>query len=545
MGLIASSKSGPLRVAAYCRVSTDHEDQRNSLENQRAFFAHHIQQQPGWVPAGVFADEGLSGTSTARRPAFNRMISLAQAGEIDLILTKEVSRFARNTVDTLRVTRQLHALGVGVLFLNDHIDTRDNDGEFRLTIMASVAQEESRKISERTRWGQAQAMKRGTVFGNNTLFGYVLRHGTLTVDQAQAAVVRRIYHQFLAERKGTYRIARELTQEGVPPPLGPGGSWSSTEVLRILHNEKYTGDLLQQKYITTDHLTHRKIPNDGSQPQLLLKDHHEAIIDRETFQAVQEELTRRRALTSDGKRFASRHWYSGKVVCGLCGKTMTVKTTRRKSGTVYRRFVCRGSLAEGQGASACTAKGSNAAGIEAAARHVLGLLPLDRNRMLRDCLATLPSLCTAAPAKEADQIRQAIARQDARRARALDAFLDGSITKDDWVHQARRWEAERRSLEKQLCQLTAPPDPSAAKHENSVLTFLEHALDGAPCVLEEVIERIVVFPDVLHLFVWELPVFFQLRLDRKGSGRSYELQVASCTPLPRRENTSSFPPNPE
>ena len=155
--------------------------------------------------------------------------------------------------------------------------------------------------------------------------------------------------------------------------------------------------------------------------------------------------------------------------------------------------------------------------------------------MLRDCLATLPSLCTAAPAKEADQIRQAIARQDARRARALDAFLDGSITKDDWVHQARRWEAERRSLEKQLCQLTAPPDPSAAKHENSVHTFLEHALDGAPCVLEEVIERIMVFPDVLHLFVWELPVFFQLRLDRKGSGRSYELQVASCTPLPRKE----------
>ena len=167
--------------------------------------------------------------------------------------------------------------------------------------------------------------------------------------------------------------------------------------------------------------------------------------------------------------------------------------------------------------------------------------------MLRDCLAALLSLRTASgtQAKEADQIRQAIARQDARRARALDAFLDGSITKDDWVRQARRWEAERRSLEDLLRQLTAPPDTSDAKDEKSVHTFLEKALDGAPCVLEEVIERIVVFPDVLHLFVWELPVFFQLRLDRKGSGRSYAIQVTSCTPFPRRENTSSFPPNPE
>ena len=157
--------------------------------------------------------------------------------------------------------------------------------------------------------------------------------------------------------------------------------------------------------------------------------------------------------------------------------------------------------------------------------------------MLRDCLAALPSLRTASgtQAKEADQIRQAIARQDARRARALDAFLDGSITKDDWVRQARRWEAERRSLEDQLRQLTAPPDTSDAKDEKSVHTFLEKALDGAPCVLEEVIERIVVFPDVLHLFVWELPVFFQLRLDRKGSGRNYAIQVTSCTSFPRNE----------
>ena len=202
----------PLRVAAYCRVSTDKEDQRNSLAAQQAFFLRYIEEHPGWVLVGVFADEGLSGTSVKRRPQFTGMIQRAMAGEIDLILTKEVSRFARNTVDTLQITRQLKANGVGVLFLNDGIDTRDNDGEFRLTIMASVAQEESRKVSERTRWGQLQAMRRGVVFGNNSIYGYTLRGGQLTVEPEQAEVVRRVYHNFLVERKGTHTIARELTR---------------------------------------------------------------------------------------------------------------------------------------------------------------------------------------------------------------------------------------------------------------------------------------------------------------------------------------------
>ena len=154
-----------LRVAAYCRVSTDKEDQRNSLEAQRRFFLTYIRDHPAWSLVGVFADEGLSGTSIRRRAQFSQLLRRALEGEVDLILTKEVSRFARNTVDALQVTRRLKAKGVGVLFLNDNIDTRDNDGEFRLTIMASVAQEESRKISERTRWGQLQAMKRGSSLG--------------------------------------------------------------------------------------------------------------------------------------------------------------------------------------------------------------------------------------------------------------------------------------------------------------------------------------------------------------------------------------------
>ena len=290
-----SAADAPLRVAAYCRVSTDKEDQRNSLAAQREFFLSYIREHPGWSLVGVFADEGLSGTSTQKRPQFTEMVRRAIEGEIDLVLTKEVSRFARNTVDTLQITRQLKAKGVAVRFLNDGIDTRESDGEFRLTIMASVAQEESRKVSERTRWGQLQAMRRGVVFGNKSIYGYDLRGGQLTVDPDQAQVVRRVFHQFLTERKGAHTIARELTRDGIPPPLRPAGPWSSTMVLKMLRNEKYTGDLLQKKYRTTDHLTHRKIPNDGAEEQFWIREHHEAIVSREEFQAAVYACVRREA----------------------------------------------------------------------------------------------------------------------------------------------------------------------------------------------------------------------------------------------------------
>ena len=179
-----------VRAAAYCRVSTGKEDQRHSLENQRSYFEAHIRAHPGWELAGIYADEGLSGTDVGRREAFIRMLEDAAAGRLDLILTKEVSRFARNTVDTLRWTRRLRELGVGVVFLSDGIDTREGDGELRLTLMASMAQEESRKISQRVKWGQRRRMEAGVVFGNDSTYGFWTRNGQLTVREEEAAVVR-------------------------------------------------------------------------------------------------------------------------------------------------------------------------------------------------------------------------------------------------------------------------------------------------------------------------------------------------------------------
>lgn len=523
-----------LRVAAYCRVSTEKEDQLNSLETQRAFFQDYIARRPGWTLAGLFADEGLSGTSTSRRPQFTRMVQLAQAGGIDLILTKEVSRFARNTVDALTVTRELKACGVGVVFLNDGIDTRDNDGEFRLTIMASVAQEESRKISERTRWGQAQALKRGVVFGNNSIYGYTLRDGQLTVEPEQAEVVRLIYHKFLTERKGTYVIARELTELGIAPPLGRGQAWSSTAVLRILRNEKYTGDLLQQKYRTVDYLSHKKVPNHGAQPQFWLEDHHQSIISRETFRQVREELSRRRDLTGDSRRFSARHWYSGKVVCGGCGSSFTLKR-HRKNGREYGHFLCRGSTSARRNTHPCPMRGVSLRMVETCARHVLQQLPLDRDAIKNRLLADLPMLLQTnrQANQDEDKLRQALQRQTARRERALEAYLDGSITKADWSEQSGRCQAEIMRLHQLLSkqERQTPPELSDENY-NTAKTILEQELSGGPWVLDEVIREIIVQDDHFIVSVQDIPFRFLIRAQGRGAGPGYRVEITECTPLP-------------
>lgn len=280
-----------VRVAAYCRVSTDKEDQANSFENQQRYFLACIQRNPDWVLQNIYADEGISGTSTKKRKQFNAMIAAARAGELDLILTKEVSRFARNTLDTLAYTRELSRRGVGVLFLIDNIDTRQQDGELRLTIMSSIAQEESRKTSQRVKWGQARRMEQGVVFGGS-LLGYDVQDGQITVNQEGAEIVRRIFHACLVDHKSTAVIARELREAGIPSSRGMV-KWSAATVWKVLKNEKYCGDLVQKKTYTPDYLTHEKKYNRGEEAMIIIRDHHTPIIDRKTWDAVQQELARR------------------------------------------------------------------------------------------------------------------------------------------------------------------------------------------------------------------------------------------------------------
>ena len=335
-----------IQVAAYCRVSTDKEDQANSFETQQRYFREWIDRNPEWMLQEIYADEGISGTSTKKRTQFHRMIRAAREGKIDLIITKEVSRFARNTVDTLEYTRELRKRGIGVLFLNDNINTMDADGELRLTIMSSVAQNESRMTSDRVKWGQKRSMERGVVFGG-PLLGYDVAGGKLKINPEGAKTVRTIFHKYLNERKGSSVIAKELREAGIPSSRS-NLKWTAPTVLKILKNEKYCGDLVQQKTYTPDYLSHEKKYNRGQLDFVILRDHHAPIIDREMWEAVQQEMARRSMGNGRKSGHGNRYPLSGKLKCAECGSSFVSRTKKNRSGESYKVWRCGKVTTEGK-----------------------------------------------------------------------------------------------------------------------------------------------------------------------------------------------------
>ena len=325
------------RVAAYCRVSTDNEDQANSFESQQRYFRQYIERNPDWELYAIFADEGISGTNTKKRKEFNRMIACAKNGDFDLIITKEISRFARNTLDSIFYTRDLKKHGVGVIFLNDNINTLDGDAELRLAIMSSIAQEESRKTSERVKWGQKRQMEQGVVFGRSML-GYDVKDGKMTINEEGAKIVRLIFHKFVDEGKGTHVIARELREEGIEPMRVK--EWQNTVILRVIRNEKYCGDLVQKKTYTPDFLSHEKKYNRGQEEFVIIKDHHEPIISRELFDKANRILDAK-SLSQEGKaKHSNRYPFSGKIKCGRCGASYVARYKTRKDGSRYKAWRC-------------------------------------------------------------------------------------------------------------------------------------------------------------------------------------------------------------
>ena len=322
------------KVAGYARVSTDHDDQFSSYEAQIDYYTNYIKGRDDWEFVEVYTDEGITGTSTKRREGFKQMIADALDGKIDLIVTKSVSRFARNTVDSLTTIRQLKEAGVEVYFEKENIWTFDGKGELLLTIMSSLAQEESRSISENCTWGQRKRFADGKVSVPFQRFlGYDRGpDGNLVVNREQAVIVKRIYSLFLQGM--TYHgIADTLTKDGIPTPGGKK-KWSISTVKSILSNEKNKGDALLQKSYTVDFLTKKTKVNEGEIPQYYVEDNHEAIIDPEVFEMVQREMTKR----GKGKKYHSGvHAFSTKIKCGECGSWYGSKVWH--SNTKYRKTI--------------------------------------------------------------------------------------------------------------------------------------------------------------------------------------------------------------
>ena len=429
------------RVAAYCRVSTDNEDQANSFESQQRYFRQYIERNSDWELYEVFADEGISGTNTKKRKEFNRMIACAKNGDFDLIITKEISRFARNTLDSIYYTRDLKKHGVGVIFLNDNINTLDGDAELRLAIMSSIAQEESRKTSERVKWGQKRQMEQGVVFGRSML-GYDVKGGKMYINEEGAKIVRLIFHKFVKEGKGTHVIARELREEGIAPMRVK--EWQNTVILRVIRNEKYCGDLVQKKTYTPDFLSHEKKYNRGQEEFVIIKDHHEPIISRELFDEANRILDEK-SLSQEGKaKHSSRYPFSGKIKCGCCGASYVARYKTRRDGSRYKAWRCNEAAKHG---SPHTDKAGNKVGCSGIsirnedATHIMYLvmkeLKLNQTKITDKLISVIePIIAMDWTGTDIERLKGRMDTIEEKRTKLIDIYMSGDITKEEF-HAAR------------------------------------------------------------------------------------------------------------
>lgn len=458
-----------IKVAGYCRVSTDKEDQTNSFASQQRYFQEYIAQNPDWELYEIYADEGTSGTSTRKRVQFNRMIQDAREGKFQLILTKEVSRFSRNIVDTLSYTRELKRIGVAVEFVTDHINTMDGDGELRLSIMATIAQDESRKTSNRVVWGQTRQMEKGIVFGRS-LLGYDVKNGKMSVEPEGAKIVRQIFQKYAVEQVGTAEIARLLNREGYH--TYHGSKWKSSAIIKILKNEKYVGDLVQKKTYTPDYLTHEKCTNEGQVPQIRIENHHEPIISREIWNMAQKRMAQNNKHGARDGGHSNRYVFSGKIKCALCGASFVSRIKKLKNGTNVRRWSC--GTAVNEGTDGCDigklVRDDDAMNmLKLAVRSLsLDVKPIVDNitALALDAIQA-GERGTAAP----ERLRFELERLQHKKEAVMDHYFSGDISKEDMQAMKRRYEDQEQSFRERL-------EKAEVKQQGSVTAQLKQAIQA-------------------------------------------------------------------
>ena len=326
-----------LRVAAYCRVSTELEQQQSSYDIQIEYYTRHIMQNPNWIFAGVFADDGRSATNTFRRDDFNQLMDQCLKGKVDMVITKSISRFARNTVDCISWVRKLKEKNVAVYFEKENLNTLDDSTEMILTILSSQAQEESRAISTNVKWGYARKFEKGESTRQRSYGFRKAPTGEMCIVEEEAAVIRNMARWFL-DGDSLERIKHRLEDAGIETTTGKK-TWSTGTIYNILTNEKIMGDVLLQKTFTADYLTKRRVKNSGQQKQYYVKNHHEAIIPKTVYYKIQEEIARRSSLKKAGTRkgktaqgvYSSKYALTGIMVCNECGAHYR-RTTWAKNG---------------------------------------------------------------------------------------------------------------------------------------------------------------------------------------------------------------------
>lgn len=536
-------------VAAYCRVSTDNEDQANSFESQQRYFKEYIEKHPDWKLYGIFADEGVSGTSTQKRKEFKRMIDCACSGEIDLILTKEISRFARNTLDSIAYTRLLKEHGVGVIFMNDNINTLDPDAELRLTIMSSIAQDEIRRTSERVKWGQQRRMEQGVVFGRDML-GYDVKNGKMTINEEGAKIVRLIYHKYVNEGKGTHVIARELREEGICPMRVQ--QWNNTVILRVIRNEKYCGDLVQKKTITLNYLNHKKKYNHGEEEFVIIRNHHEPIISREMFDKANQ-IADGRALSQEGKsKHSSRYPFSGKIKCGICGSSYTARYNTHSDGSKYKAWRCSEAATHGK---PHTDKMGNHVGCHSnsirneEAVHIMYLaaknLKYNRKKIVSNLLKTVESVLEDKSLKgNIDLLEKEIEKEETKSDKLLHLYLDDKINQEKYNREKAAIDSRIAALREQVSGINSSNEIRSQQGEvfeeiKKVINDLADGVEYEDEFYKSILNKMVIVDkQTIDVYLNVLPDKWRFKVSKaakpkcKKEASDAEVPISVSNPIP-------------
>ncbi len=493
------------RVAAYCRVSTDSEYQLNSYRSQVQYYTDKISENKDWMMAGIYADEAITGTQVAKREGFQKMINDCMSGQIDMVITKSISRFARNTLDTLKYVRMLKEKDIAVFFEDENINTLSMDGELLLVVLSSVAQQEVENISSNVKKGLAMKMSRGEIVGFAGALGYDYdpETKTLLVNEEEAKIVRYIFKRYI-EGMGAHVIARELEQMGALTNRG-NKSWYDTTVIGIIKNEKYKGDLLQGKTFTVDPISKRQLDNLGEVDQYLMKNHHEPIIFEEMWEQAQAILQKRSANHSNAKmdptkyreQFSRKYAFSCMVKCGFCGASLTRRSWH--SGSKYNKTIWLCITSSKYGKKNCPhSKGIPEEVLESAFVESYKILTSDRKDVLEEFLQrTEEALHSNTTLQDIEKVKRELEQLDKKMQRLLDMHLEEKIdfsTYEDKKSELTK-EQQLKATELKRLQGEADVEKDLRKRIDSMRKMLSETTvlkEFDRNVFESIVEKVIV-----------------------------------------------------
>ena len=484
----------PMRVTFYARVSTDKEEQASSLENQIGHFTEYIQTNAHWTYVDGYIDEGISGISTLKRESFNRMIADAKSGRFDFIITKEISRFSRNTLDSIRYTQELLSLGVGVLFQNDNINTLDSDSEFRLVVMAGVAQDEVRKLSERLKFGFKQSIKNGRVLGNDRIYGYNKEKCKLTINQEEAAIVRKIFQLYANDGMGIRRLSQHLYDtEGITSRQG--NPFNTTTIKNMILNPKYKGYYCGNRTKSIDYKTKKSVQLDESEWVLYKDENIPAIVSEELWDRANALYkSRGKAVKEAGASYHNSYPYSGKIVCAEHGTSFHRQAFQTSEGK-RENWQCK--TYRQRGAAACTAPNLRTTDIDHVLLEVFHQLYQDKTwfveQLLRFIQTASKDLSPQADSREHGEITLIERKKD----KLLEMSLEGILTnaefkaRNDALNEQLVLLKQRAKVrrEEQKEQRAAPVNLPKVKNtlEHVLNVHSEYTAQLMTCILDKII----------------------------------------------------------